>query len=139
MYSTNKTSDKFTAIAKIGGTCITITIWCIVGVWIYRQTMTNPTETQSQPIDQVKKVSSSNSSNSIDIPAQTTAKTALEIENFKPKLNNSTWGEVENIIKSFEVKMKECEGFDGENKTACYNHYKTEFWRKMKATASEKN
>ncbi len=136
MYSTNKTSDRFTAIAKIGGTCITITIWCIVGVWIYRQTTSNPTETQPKAIDQIEKVSGSSS---VKAPTQPTAKTDLNIESFKPQLNESTWGEVENIITSFEVKMKECESFDGENKIACYNHYKTEFWRKIKVTASEKN
>lgn len=129
MYSTNKAPSKF---AKIGGTCITIVIWCIVGVWIYRQT-TQPTDTQTQP-QPVETVSEN-----VEVPTPPTAKTDLDIESFKPQLNESTWGEVEDIIKSFEVKMKDCEGFDGENKIACYNHYKTEFWKKMKATASEKN
>jgi hypothetical protein len=132
MYSTNNKTDKFTAIAKIGGTCITITIWCIVGVWIYLQT-TKPTETQPQP-QPVETVN-----DSAETPTQPTAKSDLDIESFKPQLNESTWGEVEDIIKSFEAKMRECEGFDGENKTACYNHYKTEFWKKMRTTASEKN
>ena len=132
MYSTNNKTDKFMAIAKIGGTCITITIWCVVGVWIYRQT-TKPTQLQPQlqPVETVN--------DSAEIHTKIAPKSDLDIENFKPQLNESTWGEVEDIIKSFEAKMRECEGFDGENKTACYNHYKTQFWRKMKATVSEKN
>ncbi|MCG5062183.1 MAG: hypothetical protein KA714_30515 [Limnoraphis sp. WC205] len=132
MYSSNKTPDKFTAIAKIGGTCITITIWCIVGVWIYRQT-TKQTETQPQP-QPVETVN-----DSAEIPTKLSAKSDLDIESFKPQLNESTWGEVEDIINSFKAEMRQCESYEDENKTACYDHYKTQFWRKMDSEVKTRN
>ncbi len=120
-------------LAKVGGTCITISFWCVLGVWGYNQFQNRSNTPVDKPIE---------SEQSRDIETEKTValtSTEIEIESFKPQLNTSTWGEIGNIVKSFETTMTECEGFDAENKIACYNHYKTLFWRQMKTLSEQKN
>ncbi|MEL7037756.1 MAG: hypothetical protein AAFO04_19335 [Cyanobacteria bacterium J06592_8] len=139
VHSTSITkTDRFIAIAKVGGTCISISIWCLVGVWVYRQVTTSSQpqsiEPPSQNIEEIEE-----KVEDIEVSTPPTVKTDLDIESFKPQLNESTWGEVEDIVNSFKAEMKQCESYEDENKTACYDHYKTQFWRKMDSEVKTRN